>query len=39
MFIAGTWLFGAIVLAVFGPRTRRALEHPFAEAKSTRTTA
>ena len=39
MFIAGTWLFGAIVLAVFGPRTRRALEHPFAEAKSTPTTA
>ena len=39
IFIAGTWLFGAIVLAVFGPRTRRALEHPFAAAKSTPTTA
>jgi putative MFS transporter len=39
MFIAGTWLFGAIVLAVFGPSTRRALKHPFAEAKSTPTTA
>jgi MFS transporter, putative metabolite:H+ symporter len=39
VFIAGTWLFGAIVLAVFGPRTRRALELPFAEAKSTPTTA
>ena len=38
-FIAGTWLFGAIVLAVFGPRTRRALEVPFTEAKSTPTTA
>ena len=21
-FIAGTWLFGAVVLAIFGPRTR-----------------
>ncbi len=23
-FIAGTWLVGAVVLSVFGPRTRRA---------------
>ena len=22
VFIAGTWLFGAVVLAIFGPRTR-----------------
>jgi putative MFS transporter len=39
VFIAGTWLFGAIVLALFGPRTRRALGHPPAEAKITPTTA
>jgi putative MFS transporter len=37
IFIAGTWLFGAIVLGLFGPRTRRALDHPPAEAKSAST--
>ncbi|MFD7714191.1 MFS transporter [Streptomyces sp. NPDC059785] len=29
-FIAGTWLLGAIVLAVFGPRTRRAAAEALA---------
>jgi MFS transporter, putative metabolite:H+ symporter len=25
IFIAGTWMFGSLVLAVFGPRTKQAL--------------
>lgn len=31
LFIAGTWLVGAVVLAVFGPRTRRARQSAPAE--------